>query len=360
MENTNRSRVFKAVKALAVKIAPRRISHRVAFITSILIVITLGLFVFVNMPYQRSAILKAMESEAKSTVTSIGQVTASSIISEDFAAVVDHCMKVVKESPSISYVVVTRNDGFSLIFSKRGWTQNTLNGIWVPEGRRVDSSRFLKSDIAPEEVFHFSTPFQYSSIDWGWIHIGLSLKRFNSDIASMYYRTTIIVMICLILGVVVALFTASRLTRPISILDGGTKQVAGGNLSVRLDIHSGDELEDLAISFNAMTSRLQESLIEITNSREYTENIIKSMNDAMFVLSSKGVIEQVNSAAIRLLGFDEEELLGSDISNYFSITEQKSGDFGSDQLIAEALSYCHLSGREALLRSKNSQSLFQI
>ena len=342
MENTNRSRVFKAVKALAVKIAPRRISHRVAFITSILIVITLGLFVFVNMPYQRSAILKAMESEAKSTVTSIGQVTASSIISEDFAAVVDHCMKVVKESPSISYVVVTRNDGFSLIFSKRGWTQNTLNGIWVPEGRRVDSSRFLKSDIAPEEVFHFSTPFQYSSIDWGWIHIGLSLKRFNSDIASMYYRTTIIVMICLILGVVVALFTASRLTRPISILDGGTKQVAGGNLSVRLDIHSGDELEDLAISFNAMTSRLQESLIEITNSREYTENIIKSMNDAMFVLSSKGVIEQVNSAAIRLLGFDEEELLGSDISNYFSITEQKSGDFGSDQLIAEALSYCLL------------------
>ena len=94
---------------------PKRIVQKLTLISSVLIVITLGLFVLVNMPYQRTAILEAMQSEARSTVTSIDQVTASAIITEDFGTVVEHCLRVVRESPSISYVVVTRNDGYSLV-----------------------------------------------------------------------------------------------------------------------------------------------------------------------------------------------------------------------------------------------------
>src|SRR5664279_654362 len=83
---------------------PNRIVLKLSLISSALIFITLGLFVLITMPFQRKAILEAMESEARSTVTSIDQVTASAIITEDFGTVVEHCIRVVKESPSISYV----------------------------------------------------------------------------------------------------------------------------------------------------------------------------------------------------------------------------------------------------------------
>ena len=156
---------------------PQRIVIRVALISSALIIISLGLFVLATIPYQRTAILDAMESEAKSTVTSIDQVTATAIITEDFGTVVEHCLRVVQESPSIVYVVVTRNDGFSLVITKKGWEQKTLKGVWVPPGERVASSRFLTSDVSNEEVYHYSHPFQYSGIDWGWIHIGLSSEK---------------------------------------------------------------------------------------------------------------------------------------------------------------------------------------
>ena len=102
---------------------PHRIVIKVALISSTLIIISLGLFVLATIPYQRAAILDAMKSEAKSTVTSIDQVTASAIITEDFGTVVEHCLRVVQESPSIVYVVVTRNDGFSLIITKQGWNR---------------------------------------------------------------------------------------------------------------------------------------------------------------------------------------------------------------------------------------------
>ncbi len=289
---------------------PRRILYRVVIMLSALIVITLGIFVFVNMPYQRKAVLEAMESEARSTVTSISQVTSSSVISEDFATVIEHCMLVVEESPSISYVVITRNDGFSLSFTKTGWRESTLSGLWVPKGERIASSRFLKSDFAPDEVYHYSTPFQYSSIDWGWIHIGLSLDKFKANIRALYFRTALLALLCLFVGIVVALYFASKLTKPIGTLAHMTKLVSQGNLSARTDIRTGDELEDLGQSFNTMTERLQTTQEEMIAAREYTDNIIKSMNDTLIVLSPDGFIERANTAASRLLGYEEGELSG--------------------------------------------------
>jgi len=250
---------------------PKRIVQKLTLLFSTLIVITLGLFVLVTMPYQRKAILEAMESEARSTVTSIDQVTASAIITEDFGTVVEHCLRVVKESPSISYVVVTRNDGFSLIITKTGWVQGTLRGVWVPAGERVAGSRFLKSEYSTSEVYHYSHPFQYSGIDWGWIHIGLSLNKFNSDISALYLRTGLLALLCLSVGIVVALYFARKLTRPISALADSTKQVALGDLTVRTDIRTGDELEHLGQSFNAMTERLQKTQREIMAAKEHAE-----------------------------------------------------------------------------------------
>jgi signal transduction histidine kinase/FixJ family two-component response regulator len=251
---------------------PKRIALRVAMIFSGLVVITLSLFVLVTMPYQRTAILDAMESEAKSTVASIDQVTASAIITEDFGTVVEHCLRVVRESPSIVYVVVTRNDGFSLVITKHGWRRRTLKGVWIPGGDRVAKSRFLKSDLSAGQVYLYSHPFKYSGIDWGWIHIGLSLKKFNTDIDNMYRRTLLLALLCIVVGTGAALLFARRLTKPLSALDVTTQLVAQGDLSARADIGSGDELERLGRSFNTMTETLQKSRNELIEAKEIAES----------------------------------------------------------------------------------------
>ncbi|HTP65813.1 MAG TPA: ATP-binding protein [Geobacteraceae bacterium] len=250
---------------------PERIILRVAIITSALIALTLSLFAITSIPYQRTAILEAMESEAKSTVTSIDQVTATAIITEDFGTVVEHCLRVVKESPTIVYVVVTRNDGFSLVITKNGWRQESLNGVWAPANTRLASSRFLKSAVSSEEVYHYTHPFQYSGIDWGWIHIGLSLQKFHADLRSMYVRTTLLALLCISAGIGVALIFARKLTRPISALDVTARKVAGGDLAARADIRTGDELERLGRSFNKMTETLYKTQLETTAAKDTAE-----------------------------------------------------------------------------------------
>ncbi len=74
----------------------------------------------------------------------------------------------------------------------------------------------------------------------------------------------------------------------------------GEPLAIRRD----DELGDLASVFNAMRDQLRSTTI----SRDYVDNILASMNDAIIVTTHDGRIKRINKATTHLLGYEEDEL----------------------------------------------------
>jgi two-component system, NtrC family, sensor kinase len=67
----------------------------------------------------------------------------------------------------------------------------------------------------------------------------------------------------LILSAIVGLLLARRLVVPIRALEAGAARIASGDLTHRIAIRTGDELEELAAEFNAMTRRLERSYSEL-------------------------------------------------------------------------------------------------
>jgi PAS domain S-box-containing protein len=290
---------------------PRKILFRTATLSWILVIVSLGLYLSFTLPYQKRIIIDNMGSEAQNVAASISQVTATAIVAEDYSSAIDHCMKVVKDSPSLQYVVITRNDGFSLVQTKAGWKQDQLQGFWNPRTTdRMARGGFLHSDITSEELYHYSYPFEYSGIEWGWIHIGLSLQKYRANLKELYVRTILIAVLCVFLALIASLIFARKLTLPINVLDEVTQRVARGDLTAKADILTGDELERLAISFNGMTDALQASREELIAAQEYTQNIIRSLHDALVIVDIHGNIKKTNAATSRLLGYATEELVG--------------------------------------------------
>jgi len=113
-------------------------------------------------------------------------------------------------------------------------------------------------------------------------------------------------VMALVLGGFVALFMTGNITKPITRLVDATRQVGGGDLTAHVELSRGDELGDLALAFNKMTDDLR----SVTVSRDYVDNVIRSMVDTMIVSDSKGIIQTANRAALELLGYEEKELLG--------------------------------------------------
>jgi signal transduction histidine kinase len=77
------------------------------------------------------------------------------------------------------------------------------------------------------------------------------------------YAPLIRIGILLILGLVLALLAslalARYMVRPINALREGAAAIGAGNLDQKIDVHTGDELQDLAEQFNSMAAKLQES-----------------------------------------------------------------------------------------------------
>ena len=91
-------------------------------------------------------------------------------------------------------------------------------------------------------------------------------------------RTSTLFLLGLGLALIASLFLARRVIRPLGILRQGVERIGAGELSHRLDLKTGDEIEVLADEFNKMTAQLEESYSNLEQkvedrTQEFTESL---------------------------------------------------------------------------------------
>jgi signal transduction histidine kinase/CheY-like chemotaxis protein len=220
------------------------------------ILFSLAIFVVGAVPHQKRILLKGLESKAEVVSTSVAEVAVRAIVADDFTTAIDHCMKVVKERPTVRYVVISRRDGSSLVHTRDGWRQEPNLRVYTPADGR-SSGVFTESPVDGGSVYQYSHPVQYAGEDWGWVHLGFAIDNYVTGVEVVFHRTVLLAAICILCGFVASIYFARRLSRPILLLDAVTRRVADGDLHARAEISTGDEVESLANSFNLMTETLQ-------------------------------------------------------------------------------------------------------
>jgi PAS domain S-box-containing protein len=71
-----------------------------------------------------------------------------------------------------------------------------------------------------------------------------------------------------------------------------------------------------------LEARVAERTRELEQARQYLQNIINTMGEALLVLAPDGCIKWVNPAACRMLGYPEAELVGMSIGDVFEEADQ--------------------------------------
>ena len=231
------------------------ITLRIALLAWLIAFVTVAIFVTMIIPEQKRTFLENLESKANGVAVSIRDIGAGAVVNEDYGTLVEHCLQVIQGDKTIDYLVITKNNGDSWLHDKSGWRFTQLPVEWHPD-MRVSSGGI---DVVPEfkrRVFHYSQPFDYSGIQWGWVHVGLSLEAYDHNVATAYHRTGVLAFICILVSLLASGVYARFLVRPILTLQSVVQRLAKGDLSARAVIDSGDEVELLADSFNGMASSL--------------------------------------------------------------------------------------------------------
>ncbi|BBO69701.1 hypothetical protein DSCA_36310 [Desulfosarcina alkanivorans] len=288
----------------------RGIFQRTFVLLLLFSLVIIGLYSLVLIVKGRDALLLSLESEARSVSASLSQVCGNAIVDEDYEFIVEHCLEVLRNSSGIHYIVVSRDRGFTLVHTSKQWEMHEHpDSEWRFEKGEMAEGYMVYSPLIGKEVYRFSYPLQYSSLQWGWLYIGLSLKPLHNQSESIYKLTALLGLFCLLAAILGSYFFARNLTVPILSLLKATLSVAEGDLSARASLKTSDELGMLANSFNIMTERLEKTTV----SKDYMDNIIQSMSEGLIVLDAYGKIKLVNDAALKLFKCSIKELYDRDL-----------------------------------------------
>jgi len=94
-------------------------------------------------------------------------------------------------------------------------------------------------------------------------------------------------------------------------------RIAQGDLSERIEIGGeGSEINQLAESFNQITSRLEQKITELETSEEKFRHLIDNVPDLLYYLDPDGNITSVNDEVTELLGYEKTDLLDRPFSQF--------------------------------------------
>jgi len=86
--------------------------------------------------------------------------------------------------------------------------------------------------------------------------ISLPLANLTEALAQVYLPVSIAILVVIIANIILGYFLSRTVIGPIKMLNEVTKIIAAGDLAVRTNIHTNDEIEELGSTFNYMTEEL--------------------------------------------------------------------------------------------------------
>ena len=189
----------------------------------------------------------------------------------------------------------------------------------------------------------------------GTLALSVSLDALNRELGAFRARqlevradwrtdaTTWVVIASLLMAIVcgaASWYTARRLVAPVEAITRQARRLAMGDYGEPLDESRGDELGQLARSFNQMRDQLRQTTI----SRDYIDNVLESMNDAVIVTSVDGAITHVNAAALLLTGCTETQLIGRPVGELIADRDREAFENAKPSAQPREASLLHASG----------------
>src|SRR5258708_1281818 len=154
-----------------------------------------------------------------------------------------------------------------------------------------------------------------------------------SPIRDQLVRIALLIGLGLVVAIIAGTVLARRMLVPITALRAGARRLGAGEFGHRIDVHTADELEELATQFNSMAGQLAETYSDLEwKVKERTRALAQSINELKVLeevgragsssLDLNAVLPTVAARALEITHADAVLIYGYDAPNHqFNLTE---------------------------------------
>lgn len=191
-----------------------------------------------------------------------------------------------------------------------------------------------------------------------WIILGaIEEQEFKALTNSILLTTVIIIIICLILGIFIALIIANSITKPIKSLEKTMSIVKNGDLTVKSTVMTKNEFGRMAENFNIMLEHFAGMLKKSKDVTYHVSNASHELSDHAVLVNqaseevARTIEEIAKGATEQALETEKGVILIDQLSNKINILTSNSVDMAS---AADKVKAANQKGQEAIVELKET------
>jgi len=275
----------------------------------------------------------------------------------------ENYFKAIQESGAPSEIVNHIKAFNSSIGLQRVETRGTIAAL---SGR---TSTEIFPDYRNVQVLSAFRPLNIQGMRWALMS-EIDVSEAFASVEELKKRMMILISIMLVSIIGISFVFAKTMTRPIKVLTAKAETLAKGDLGIDIDVGGGDEISDLAHSFDMMRNALREMIegleekvrertLKLEKAESRMRGIVTNLADALVIISDEGVIEDFGPSAETMFGYKASEVLGKNVSLLMPSPHSEAHDSYLEKYRNTGEAYVVGRAREVLAKRKNGE-LFDV
>lgn len=303
-----------------------RESIRFRFLSILALVLALGAGVATTVVamLEEDTLEHSLTTKGASFASYIAKLSQDPLIMKD-SIQLDSLVSLANKDEDICYTVITDAQGTFITsqYASMNYTVPRFKAILSGLPRDRELPDMIAAIKQKESIIELSVPIRTGADTIGAVIIGLSEYTIHGQIRETILSVIALnVLVAVFLGVILFKYSRKTILDPISELGHAANRIAEGDLSTHVQIETTGEIRALIDDFNQMAANLEKTTV----SRNYLDEIIGSMSDALIVVSPDRTITQVNAATTAFLGYHETELVGRPMNIILPVEEEANRD----------------------------------
>lgn len=156
----------------------------------------------------------------------------------------------------------------------------------------------------------------------GAIYVKSNIEKVYEQIEEINQILAGGVAVSLSITIIIGIFIAQTMTRPISDMRRQAQTMAKGDFSRKVRVYGNDEIGQLAIAFNHLTNQLQESQSTTESERRKLASVLENMTDGVIATDRKGRVSLINDSALAMLRLTRDLVLNRPITSILGVEQE--------------------------------------